>query len=222
MRSHQVRLFTQPGADEDCGKTQLLLGSPCLGNRCPNVLNRQHRRTVHALGGDGTEFDQPIVVRSGNRGRQAIVVVNLGVGEQAAGRKQHRHIDAFSLHGIELALRTPTPFVVVFEDLETSVLSTHVTNETVLVGVLVVKTRDELSVVLEIDIGKILVGADRRPAPIFGLDVVEPQVPRLLHMHVAVEDLVTTNCHGASPRLSGLRVGHPPASIVPVRADMFG
>ena len=185
---HRVR------PQEDAPEAELFLGAAGLVHRRLHVLGRHHGGAVEALRIRRAEVRHPVVVGARDGGGERVVVVLLGVGEETAGGKEHRHVDALGVHRLELGPGVPASGVEVpelFQASEALTLRDHF----VVALHRPPESGDDLAVVFQVDVDQVVRGPDRGPVAKAGFDVSPPEVRGLHHVHVAVHDPVTVYRH---------------------------
>ena len=116
------------------------------------------------------------------------------MGEETAGGKEHRHVDALGIHRLELGMGVPASGVEVPELLEAPEALT-LRDHLVVAFHRAPEAGDDLAVVFQVDVDQVVRGPDRGPVAKAGLDVSLPEVRGLHHVHVAVHDPVTVYRH---------------------------
>ena len=101
------------GPQEDGAKSQLLGAAPRFVDCVIHVEWRDHPGADQPLGVAGAEIVHPVVVGARDGGGELRLHALVDQGAQAAGRIEHREVDALDVHGFELHFRGPTAVGVV-------------------------------------------------------------------------------------------------------------
>ena len=140
------------------------------------------------------EVGHPVVPGARDGGGQGVVVVLLGVGEQPAGGKENRDIDALGVHRLELDPGVPAAPVEVPE-LGEAPEPLALGNHLVVALHRAPEPRDDLAVMHEVQVDEVVRGPDRRPVAEPGVDPALPEIWGFHDVHVAVHDLVAVVRH---------------------------
>ena len=186
------------GAQEDALEAEVLGQAPGLCDGGVYILGRDHARAEHSFGVALAELGQPIVVGAGYGGGQVIIVVDLGVGEEAHGREKQGQIYSLGVHGLDLGVGAPAPVLEGQELVESSVALGQFDVHVAFVGEVVLVACDDSTIVLEAEVHEVLFRTDGGEVPELGGDVGLPEVGGLHDVHVAVDDLETVFRHYAA------------------------
>ena len=183
------------GAEEYALEAEVLGNAPGLCNGGVYILGRDHARTEHPPGVALAELGEPVVVGTGYGSCQLIIVVDLGVGEEAHGREKQGQIYPLGVHGLDLGVGTPAPVLEGQELVKPAVALRQIYVHFPFVGEVVLVAGDDSAVVLEAEVHEVLFRADGGEVPELGGDVGLPEVGGLHDVHVAVDDLKTVLSH---------------------------
>src|SRR5438876_4913056 len=169
-------------SEKDRLEAQLRHRAARLADRQGDVLDREHGRSVHPPGIAGlAEVGQPVVVGPRDRGRERRVHVRVAVHEEAPRGVEHGHVDPFAIHRTKLRRGVEAALDVLGKPVQPA-RERHAGDPS---------RQEELVRAVDghADVRGLALSPARRPVPERGIDVALPQVDRLQHVHVAVEDL---------------------------------
>src|SRR4030095_2882678 len=98
------------GAQKYSPKPELLHAALRLGNRIVDVEDRNHTGAYEFACINLAKLIEPIVIGAGYSGGELGVHGGYAEYIQSPAGIEHRKIDSFLIHGIELNLRAPAPF----------------------------------------------------------------------------------------------------------------
>ena len=194
-------------------ETQLAAHAANLRHRIVDVLHQEDAGPIQPLRGGGAELRQPVVVGARDGGGEAVVVVDFAHRGQREAGKQHRRVDALDVHRFELGVRPPASLL----ELDVLIVAPATSCEVYVPACFVVDgsvgearlRRVGLASVEDVQVVERPVferPSHRGVIPVLRFDVALPQIHRLAHVEIAVQNLETVVGHGLeSPGSFGTR-----------------
>src|SRR5258706_2827742 len=183
------------GAQKDRAKAQLFDAAADFVDSVIDVERRDHAGADHFPWIGLAEVVKPIVISARESGRKVRLQVGYAEQIQAAARVKYRHVDAFFGHGIELNLRRPAALIMRLEQF--LVFVKNMAGRWQSSPWRVNRTAPGTTVRTDqAQIAHMIRAADGRARRESFVDVALPEIGRLQDVHVAIENLVATLCHG--------------------------